>query len=248
MAYDNKKVYVGVQARSTSKRFPRKVFAKLGTSTVLGRVLRSVVSAKKYINANENHRGLFCYAALLVPFKDEIIGSPEAAASDIDLIEGPEDDVLERYRLLADKFCPDYIVRITADCPMIPDHTIAKLIKVGVINGYDYLSNFFEDDRRGLIRLVPDGYECEFFSRRMLYWASDNATDPKDREHVTTIMRTYPEWGKYGVVLPYEDRGEKKCSIDTEDDLTRVRAEHERLDTAYWAAEQKFGGRRVHRY
>jgi spore coat polysaccharide biosynthesis protein SpsF (cytidylyltransferase family) len=82
----------------------------------------------------------------------------------------------------------------------------------------------------------------------MLDWADSEAKSQSDREHVTTIMRTYPSWGTYGVVLPYENRETKKLSVDTEEDLARVRAEVNSIDQAQMVAEQLFGRTRVHRY
>ena len=239
-----KRIVIGIQARSTSKRFPGKVFASLGQSTVLGNVLNAVKGAAMYINQNEARRGYHCSFCLLVPYNDPITDNYKAH-----FFEGPEDDVLARYKIMADRLKPDYIVRITADCPMIPSPSISKLIKIAVKNGYDYAANFFETKTdRKVVRLVPDGFDCEVFSRRMLDWADLNAKEMSDREHVTTIMRTYPEWGKFGVVLPYLDSSEKKISVDTQSDLDNVRREMATLDEARKMATTLFGPNATHRY
>lgn len=244
MEVTKKRIVIGIQARSTSKRLPGKVFANLGPSTVLGSVINACASAMTYINSNESRRGYHCTFALLVPYGDAIIEQFRAK-----FFEGPEDDVLTRYKMMSDKIMPDYIVRVTADCPMIPSPSISKLIKMAVKNEYDYVANFFETkgDRK-LIRLVPDGFDCEVFSRRMLDWCDKEATEMSDREHVTTLMRTYPEWGKYGVVLPYLDSSDKKISVDTVTDLENVRKEYSTLDEAKQLAIKMFGPNAVHRY
>jgi spore coat polysaccharide biosynthesis protein SpsF (cytidylyltransferase family) len=233
---------IGIQARSTSQRLPRKVHAIVGKKRVLDLVLDAASESVNYVNTGFNGR-VFSEFCLLVPTGDEIV----EAFPDNFIIEGSEFDVLSRYKKMSDSLKPDYIVRITADCPLIPSHVITNIIKVGSMNNYDYVANFFEKGDK-LFRLVPDGFECEFFSRKMLSWAHENATEKSDREHVTTIMRTYPEGYKYGVVIPKVPYTGKKLSIDTKDDLETISDLKSCVDEAVQKASVLFGKSSVHRY
>lgn len=236
------RVMIGIQARSTSKRLPGKVYATLGNKSILKNVIDSVVNSTIYLNDNDGRFGLHVQFCLLVPTGDKIVKDFRTKC-----FEGSETDVLSRYKKMSDAVKADYYVRITADCPLIPSPVITRIIKLGVKNSYDYLANFFEKDGK-LFRLVPDGYECEFFSREMLEWACANASTDSHREHVTTIMRTYPEWGNYGVLIPWGNTGDKKLSVDTLEDLERAQKEWETVDEAKREAEGLFGQGRAHRY
>lgn len=237
-----KRLIIGIQARSTSHRFPRKVHSLICGKRALDLVIDSVAESVNYVNTAFQNM-VFAEFYLLVPVGDEIV---EKFPGNY-IIEGSENDVLSRYKGLVDVAQPDYIVRITADCPLIPSHVISNIIKVGVINSYDYLANFFESDGE-LYRLVPDGFDCEFFSREMLTWTVKNVSDKSDREHVTTLMRTYPDWGKYGVVLPKVPYTDKKLSFDTQEDKETIELVKSTVDKAVMKAWGLFGKTCVHRY
>lgn len=237
-----KRLIVGIQARSTSKRLPGKVHASLGDKTVLNAVLDAAQNAVLYVNRSLASLNVHASICLLVPKGDVIAKDFKSWC-----IEGDENDVLSRYKQMADQRRPDYVVRITADCPLIPAPVITNVIKVGVVNDYDYAANFFVD-HGSLYRLVPDGFECEFISTRMLDWADKNATSSSDREHVTPVCRTYPDGFKFGVVIPHSYQGDKKLSVDTHEDLERIRKEYEIVKNAREIAEDKFGKQAVHKF
>lgn len=238
-----KKLAVGIQARSTSTRFPRKVHAIVCGSPVLDLVIDSVAESVRYVKTRYGDM-VSAENVLLVPSGDEITKEYD---DKIFIIEGPEHDVLARYKKLADTKGLDYIVRITADCPLIPSSVITNVIKCGVMNNYDYVANFFEADGE-LFRLVPDGFECEFFSRDMLNWTFKNAVDKKDREHVTTLMRTYPDGWNFGVVMPRVPYTGEKLSIDTKEDLEKIIDIKSKIDRALTKARGMFGKTNVHKF
>lgn len=231
-------VSVGIQARSTSSRFPRKMHAYIHRSTVLDHVLDSVNEAACYIN-RWGKKGILVDVTLLVPEGDEIIRRVRNVA----IIEGSEDDVLSRYAALQKSRNADYVVRITGDCPLIPSFIISKLINIAALNAYDYVSNV--DER---CRTTPDGFDCEVISKKLLCWADETAREPGDREHVTTLMRRDPpKWCRSGTVVNFLDLSHLKLSADTEDDLKRIREEHAKVERAFNVAVQAFGRSRVHR-
>lgn len=222
MAYINN-VLIGIQARSTSSRFPRKSFAMLGDKPLLQHVIDACQKSAVYENKFSIKKGTLVKVCVLVPYGDEISKSFRA-----NIIEGPEDDVLTRYVMAAEKTNADYIVRITADCPLIPPFLISKHITAAVMNKHDYLSNV--DER---IRTNFDGLDCEVISKEALAWLNENATDPKDREHVTTkFRREPPKWANVGHVVGYADFSDVKLSVDTPEDLERVRKHYDKIQNA----------------
>ncbi len=233
------KVVIGIQARSTSTRFPGKINELIGDKTMLQHVMSSCFSAALYIN-NWSSKGVLVSVCLLVPYSDPITARVD---KEIEVIEGPEEDVLTRYSMLNKKFAPDYIVRITADCPLIPSFVISKLITLAVMNKYDYVSNVEER-----FRTAPDGVDCEVISSKAMDWLGTNAT-AYEREHVTAAFRVCPpSWANIGTVINFFDYSGIKMSVDTKDDLNAVREEYNRISVKYAAASSRFGKRKVHRY
>ena len=234
------KVLIAIQARSTSTRLPNKAFELIGRKPLLQHVISACNKAAQYTNNFATANGVFVDVALVIPEGDRIGQVFNKATS---IIEGPEHDVLSRYFKAYEKTRPDYIVRITGDCPLIPPYLITKHIKTAQINSYDYLSNVDEKLRTSL-----DGWDCEVISGRALEWLNKTATDPKDREHVTTLIRKqHPAWAKIGHVISYVDLSGLKLSVDTQEDLERVRAQYEKLQASAETAANIYGPNCVHR-
>jgi spore coat polysaccharide biosynthesis protein SpsF len=118
-------VYIGIQARSTSVRFPGKVHEKLGSQSILEHVIESCVGSAAFLNKDRSRTNRTVRVALLVPKGDPIAARYRRRMT---VLEGDEDDVLSRYTALQKKYNPDYLCRITADCPLIPHFLITKHI------------------------------------------------------------------------------------------------------------------------
>lgn len=236
-----KRIVIGIQARSTSTRFPKKVFEMIGNKTILQHVVDSCRSCCSYINKHTGKSQIYAKIALLIPAGD-IIKSQSRGICPI--FEGPPIDVLTRYVDYGATSDADYVVRVTADCPMIPPFTITKAINTAVQNQYDYTSNV--DER---LRTSPDGHDVEVISRKALLWLDENAKDQQDREHVTLLLRKRPPaWLTVGHIINHYDQSSIKLSVDTPEDLERVRAHHQKLKTAIETGEALSGSGSVHRF
>jgi spore coat polysaccharide biosynthesis protein SpsF (cytidylyltransferase family) len=236
------KVLIGIQARSTSKRFPRKSFAMLGGKMLLQHVVDACNKAALYSNKYSAKHGLLVETAVLCPMGDDIA---ETFKGKVLIHEGPEDDVLSRYAQAAKKFSADYIVRVTGDCPLIPPFLITKHINAAIQNAHDYASNI--DER---FRTAVDGFDCEVISKRALEWLDTHASEKYDREHVTPLIRKKPpHWASIGHIVGYLDLSvHEKMSVDTPEDLERVRRHFEKIRDAQELAEKLFGRNSVHRF
>jgi spore coat polysaccharide biosynthesis protein SpsF len=233
------RVLIGIQARSTSTRFPRKVFELIGDRPLLKHVISSCKRAADYLNRYMPERVL-ANVAVLIPAGDEIRAH---FYRDAFIFEGPEDDVLARYMMAASRFNSDYICRVTGDCPLIPSYLISKMIKLAVVNGYDYVSNVDPE-----FRTYADGHDCEVISMRLLEHIHKTATLPAEREHVTLMARTNPpEWASLGLMTGHVDHSGIKLSVDTPADLERVREEYQKVKDKIEDAEEYFGKQSVHR-
>lgn len=215
-------VVIGIQARSGSKRLPGKSLELIDDVTMTEHVLNAAAEAVNHINRTKIVDNISASYCLLIPQGDPI---REKLAGACPIYEGPEDDVLGRYKIMADFLMPDYIVRLTGDCPLIIPPIITKHVAAAVKLNLDYCSNAFED-----LRTFVDGYDCEIISAKAFDYLVDRAKDPKDREHVTTYLRRVkPRWARFGAILGHIDLSEVKLSVDTLDDLNAVRAKKKSL-------------------
>jgi spore coat polysaccharide biosynthesis protein SpsF len=207
-------VSIIIQARSTSTRFPGKIFEKIGSKQILQHVLDACYNCASYINKYTNKHGILCSVSLAVPTDDALI---KQYAKHV-ITQGPEHDVLKRYVMAAEKLKSDYIVRITSDCPFIPPFIISKAINLAVADNLDYLTN--ADPR---FRTAPDGHDVEVISRKLLNWLDEAAKDESSREHVTShLQREIPPWASKADIIGFCDMSTIKLSIDTPEDFERL--------------------------
>lgn len=229
---DYKSVSIIIQARSTSTRFPGKIFEKIGNKQILQHVLDACYNSSSYVNAQTNRHGRICSVSLVVPYNDTLI----PFYSKHTIVQGPEDDVLKRYAMAAQKLDSAYVVRITSDCPFIPPYVISRAIAMAVDSGLDFLTN--ADPR---YRTAPDGHDVEVMSRKMLEWLDQTAEHPTDREHVTTLLHAnVPPWAKKADIIGFADLSSIKLSIDTPEDLERLTEMYNKLYAAVRSSPKSF--------
>jgi len=191
-----------IQARLGSTRFPRKVLADLGGQTVIQRV---------YARAKEI-KGVD-YVIVAAPSLADAKAMPvprgHAQAPDCAIAET---DVLGRFALLATWCQPDTIIRLSGDCPCLDPVIAAQVLQLYHASGGDYAWNVAPG--------YVDGEDVEVFSAALLAVANRQATDAYDREHVTPWMRRHVRVETWP---PTPGRAAGKTSIDTPEDLARVR-------------------------
>lgn len=240
------KVVIGIQARSTSSRLPDKVSQIVGSRTVIDHVIDSCKSCADYINRYTFTNKVVASVYVLIPKDDPLKES--LSRLDGTVIEGDENDVLSRYVSLAKETGADYIVRITADCPLLPHFVIYKGINVAIKNGLDYVSNV--GDATGSMRTSIDGDDVEVMSARALEWADKNSFSKKQREHVTTALREdgAPHAFRFGVMIGHKDHSNIKLSLDSEEDLEKIRKEFDSIQNKIALARKKYGKNAVYRF
>jgi spore coat polysaccharide biosynthesis protein SpsF len=194
-----------VQARCNSTRFPRKVLADLCGQPVLWHVLsrcRDIKGADMVI--------------LAVP--DEAESDQIEVVADslaIPIVRGSETDVLSRYLKAARWVAADYIMRVTADCPLIDPHVCGAVLDAVKRGDVDYASNV-------LPRTFEQGLDCEAFTRWALEVAARDAIDLYDREHVTPFLQRSNLFKRINIESGEPKRAEMNLCIDYPNDLERV--------------------------
>ena len=160
------------QARMGSSRLPGKVLREVEGKTLLQIHLERL---NKCLKVDE------IIVATTVNYEDEIIYNL-ALELGFTAFRGSEPNVLDRfYQSLKDKK-PDWVVRVTSDCPLIDAELVDAIIEFAQNHSFDYVSNC-------LIEYFPDGQDVEVFKFSALKTAWENATLKSELEHVTPYIR-----------------------------------------------------------
>lgn len=198
-----------VQARLGSRRLPNKMLLDLEGAPALERTLRRVLRA---------------------PGLDEVLVATSAHPRDRAILEmaervgvrgfaGDEDDVLDRFYRAGSAAGADVIVRLTGDCPLHDPEVIGGVVRayLGRQAGVDYASNIAPPS-------YPDGLDVEVFAFPLLERVWREATEPADREHVTTFIRTRPDrFRALNVRHDGEDLSGLRWTLDEPEDLDFLR-------------------------
>ncbi|MGX7668334.1 glutamate-1-semialdehyde 2,1-aminomutase [Flavobacterium pedocola] len=164
---------IGVtQARIGSSRLPGKVLLEIEGKSLLAyhleRAKASVlVTDWRVATTDEKDSGKICDIA-------------EEAG--IRSYQGDLNDVLDRFYQAVKEENPEYVVRVTSDCPLIDAKLIDETVKFCLDNQLDYHSNQSQE-------AYPDGLDVEVFTFKSLEEAWKTATNVADREHVTPFIR-----------------------------------------------------------
>src|ERR1700722_12217370 len=134
-----------LQARSSSTRFPRKVLDPLVGAPMILRQIERIRRAKRL-------------DALVVATSED--ASDDALASlcqgdGVAVYRGSLNDVLSRFIGAARRFGdPEWVVRLTGDCPLADPDVIDWVVDEALRVGADYASN-------SVVPTYPDGLDVE---------------------------------------------------------------------------------------
>jgi len=149
----------------------------------------------------------------------------------IQYFAGSECDVLDRFYQAARHHNGDPILRITADCPLVDPSLIQSLIELYRGGTYDHVgvatgagAAGMEQDSR-----FPDGMDGECFSLPALERAWREATDPRDREHVTRYMWINRQLFRCGNLVSHKSYPKVRLTVDHRDDYLLVTKIYESL-------------------
>jgi spore coat polysaccharide biosynthesis protein SpsF (cytidylyltransferase family) len=102
--------------------------------------------------------------------------------SEVDYYQGCLKDVLDRYYQTAIQYQPDWVVRVTSDCPLLDSRVVDQVVRKALESNVDYCANIITED-------FPDGQDVEVFKFFALERAWKEATLKSEREHVTPYIR-----------------------------------------------------------
>jgi spore coat polysaccharide biosynthesis protein SpsF (cytidylyltransferase family) len=216
------KTVVVIQARIGSTRLPGKVLLDVCGKPMIQHVVERAKAIKRVQQV-----------CLAVPHADFFTFAPLAEEWGIKAYAGPGNDVLARYAKVAELTGADVIVRVTGDCPLIAPEVCGKVLRPFLEGRYGFSTNDTE------LSGYPDGLDCEVFTRGILEQADQECIRADWREHVCPWM----EANTVTNLILDTPKGPKwpKLSVDTQDDLDRVRRIMPRIPAGdySWQATQK---------
>ena len=214
------KVLAITQARYGSTRLPAKILKEVNGQTLLEIHLKRILQAKtidKLKIATTDEEG----SKFIVEVADKV---------GVEYFKGSVDDVLSRFYGTAESEKPDYVIRLTSDCPLIDPNVIDAVVTFAIEHPeYDYVHTEAKS--------FPDGLDTEVMKFAAIEKAYKEANLKSEREHVTpyiwkngtaeggTIFNTYnypnPE-GEYNA-------DDYRITIDEPEDFEVIKALIENL-------------------
>jgi spore coat polysaccharide biosynthesis protein SpsF (cytidylyltransferase family) len=135
---------------------------------------------------------------------------------------GSENDVLDRYYQAARLLQPEYIIRITGDCPLFDAGLLDQAIEQ-LKDTTDYLGMLSET--------LADGLDLEIIKYSALSRAWKEANLQSQREHATQyIIRNQHIFNLQDFVSQIGDFGDKRWTLDEPEDFEFITSVFEHFD------------------
>lgn len=201
------KTIIIIQARMGSSRLPGKILKPLGDTVVLD----YDVSRCRQIKPVED----VIIATSTLEQDTPIIDWCEK--NNVTWFRGSENDVLSRYYECARQYNPDYVIRVTSDCPFVDYHLANEIIQAMFSNPADIV--LVEDG-------LPRGLVVEMISFEVLNYMYKNSHKQRHREHVTYYAYEFPEkFRSTTIQIPEAMRHpELRITLDTLEDYALCQA------------------------
>jgi spore coat polysaccharide biosynthesis protein SpsF (cytidylyltransferase family) len=195
---------IGIQARTSSKRYPNKVMAEISGHPIIEWVVR-------------NSRLSGCEVFVLTstdPSDDELVSFLENKS--ISFYRGPLDNVLLRFLNFMNKQGVQKVLRVSADSPLIHPNVIDKiLIAAKIYPEYDVITNVFP-------RTFPKGQSVELLSKFAIESISGLSLSTENKEHVSSYFYANPSEFKIKNIENHKDISSINLCVDTPEDLIRI--------------------------
>lgn len=171
---DYLKTIVIIQARMGSSRLPGKVLKELGDVDVLTYDIercRAIKGVSEVVVATSH-----------LPQDDAIAKWCEIHK--VSYFRGSEDDVLDRYVQCSKIYKPDYVMRVTSDCPFLDYEMASEIVSL------------MEKEQKDIVLLngeLSRGLAVELVSYDALLRIYERGTESRHREHVTYYAYEFPK-------------------------------------------------------
>tara|TARA_B100001059_G_C17835309_1_gene587665 strand:- start:3538 stop:4290 length:753 start_codon:yes stop_codon:yes gene_type:complete len=201
-----KKTAFFIQARTSSKRFPQKIFKKIDNIPNIIFMIRRL--EKKF---KKDH--IF---VLTSNNKSDDKLSNICRKNKIKIFRGNLKNVLDRYFSANKLLNFKNIVRLTGDCPLIDTNIIKKVLDKHFKNKNDYTSNILKTS-------FPQGLDVEVFTKETLNIIFRYAKKNYEKEHVTLYLRNNQKKFKCQNIVSRYDLSHIRLCLDYREDLDFIK-------------------------
>lgn len=198
-------IIVIIQARMGSSRLPEKILKPLGEVDVLTYNIKRCQEIK---GVSE-----IIVATSSLQKDDAIVAWCEE--HQVAYFRGSENDVLDRYIQCAIKYKPDYIMRVTSDCPFVDYEMASEIVEL------------MNEEKKDIVLLegeLPRGLAVELISYDSLLRIHKVGQESRHREHVTYYAYEFAD--QFDVVtykVPANRQApELRITLDTEEDYALI--------------------------
>jgi len=168
------KTIVIIQARMGSSRLPGKILRPLGDVDVLRYDIARCCAIK---GVNE------VIVATSTLKQDDAIAN-WCEHQQVAYFRGSEEDVLDRYVQCANQYKPDYVMRVTSDCPFVDYEMASEIVEL------------IQKERKDIVLIdgqLPRGLAVELISYKALLYIHKVGLESRHREHVTYYAYEFAE-------------------------------------------------------
>lgn len=210
---DYLKTIVIIQARMGSSRLPGKILKPLGDTDVLTYVTKRCLQIKGVQEV---------VVATTLSSKDDAIVA-WCLERDVKCFRGSENDVLSRFVDCANEYEPDYVMRVTSDCPFVDYEMASEMIAL------------MEKGRKDIVLLdgeLPRGLAVELISYASLLKIKEIGLEQRHREHVTYYAYEFKNQFE-GITFKVPENlqaPEFRITLDTDPDYELIRALADHFD------------------
>jgi spore coat polysaccharide biosynthesis protein SpsF len=195
-----------VQARMSSRRFPGKVLTPFRGQALIMHVLAAVTR-------------VLTTDRIVVVTSDETSDDPLVShlrESGVHVFRGPLENVFERFRLCALAYPCEWILRVSADSPLLNPQVLQAVIAHSERPTCDLVTTIFP-------RTFPNGQNAELIRASTFMALDPSRLSSDDREHVTQFYYRNPERFRIANVESGNPRlAESSLAVDTVEDLQRL--------------------------
>lgn len=194
-----------IQARMGSSRLPGKILKPLGDVDVL---TYDIARCRAITGVSE------VIVATSVLKQDDAIAA-WCEDNHVAYFRGSEDDVLDRYVQCAKMYKPDYVMRVTSDCPFVDYEMASEMLELMLRERKDIM--LLEGE-------LPRGLAVEIISYESLLKIHEVGTEPRHREHVTYYAYEYKEqFETVTYKVPVNRQAPQfRITLDTEEDYAML--------------------------
>jgi len=200
-------IIVIIQARMGSSRLPGKILKPLGDVDVLSYVTERCKRIKGVADV--------IVATSVLPQDDAV--EDWCKRNGISHFRGSEDDVLDRFVQCAKTYEPDYVMRVTSDCPFVDYEMAGEMVSLMQRERVDIVD---------LAGSLPRGLGVELISYKALLSIHARGKELRHREHVTYYAYEYQnEFTRTVYEVPDNRRQPAlRITLDTEEDYALCQA------------------------